>query len=558
MLKTIDRSRSRLPLALLLAGALVAAGCRPDRDPSEQPGAGAANGQNAATPQRGGTVVTGWTAEPGNVNELIDPSSQVSNEMLYRIFLHLLEEQPDFQDHPPTFAPQLAKSYEWSEDHKVLTFHLRDDVVWSDGVPVTAEDVRWTWQAQVDPDVAWDSVDAKRWITDVEVVDPRTVRVHFSRVYAKQLLDVNEGVILPKHAWEKLPFSEWRRNGEWFKQHLVVNGPFTVGSWTPLQQVVLKRNDRYYEKGLPYLDRVVMRVVPDLTSGLTQLLNGELDFFPTIAPGDVPRVKANPRLELIEYWYNLYVAVAWNNEDPLFADPEVRQALTLGIDRQTIVDTLLSPYGRTADSPILSMIWAHDDSIQPWPYDPDRARRILAAKGWKDADGDGVLERNGKPFAFELITNAGNQVRTDATVMIQDQLKRVGIRVAPRQLEFNTFLSQVRGGEYEAAIVGYSLDTSLDMTTGYHSRAIEEGGNDMNYRNPEMDRLLETAASQPEILAARPYLDRIQQILHRDQPLTMLWESKRLTAVNRRVRNVKPSVAWAFFNLKEWWIQPEG
>ncbi len=550
---TIDRRRRR-SLALLLTGALLAAACR--RDP-EPPAANTANGQAASTPRRGGTVVAGWSAEPGGVNELTDPSSQVSNEMLYRIFLHLLEEQPDFQDHPPTFTPQLAESYEWSDDHKTLTFHLRD-VLWSDGVPVTAEDVRWTWQAQVNPEVAWDSVDSKRWITDVEVVDPRTVRVHFSRVYAKQLLDVNEGVILPKHAWEKLPFSEWRRNGEWFKEHLVVNGPFTIASWVPQQQVVLKRNDRYYEKGLPYLDRVVMRVVPDQASGLTQLLNGELDFNPQITPRDVPQVKANPRLELIDYWFNLYVAVAWNNEHPLFADPEVRRALTLAIDRQTIVDTLLSPYGRIATSPILSMIWAHDKSIQPWPYDPGRARQILAAKGWKDTDGDGVLDRDGKPFAFELITNAGNQSRTDATVMIQDQLRKVGLRVAPRQLEFNTFVSQVRGGTYEAAVVGYTLDTSLDMTTTFHSRSIEEAANDMSYRNPEVDRLLETAASQPDILAARPHLNRIQQILHRDQPLTFLWESKRLTAVNRRVRNVKPTVAWAFFNLKEWWIQPEG
>jgi peptide/nickel transport system substrate-binding protein len=538
-------------LALLVAGLLLA-DCRG----GEEPSAGAAGAGKPSAPRRGGTVVTGWIGEPGGVNELIVPSSSVTNEMLFRIFLHLLDEQADFEEHPPTFKPQLAKSYEYSDDRKTLTFHLREDAVWSDGVPITAEDVRWTWQAQVNPDVAWDSVDHKSRITGVEVVDPHTVRMHFTQVYAKQLLDANEGVILPKHAWEKLPFAKWRQSGEWFKAHLVVDGPFTIASWQPGQQIVMQRNGRYYEKGLPYLDRVVMRVVPDQSSLLAQLLNGELDFVPQFAPGDAPRVEANPRLELIPYWFNLYVGVAWNNDRPLFSDPEVRRALTLGIDRQTIVDTLLGSYGRIGTSPILTSVWAHDKSLKPWPYDPAAARRILAGKGWKDTDGDGVLDRNGKPFAFELITNAGNKARADATVMIQDQLKKVGIRVEPRQVEFNTLMSEMDEGTYDAAILGQSLDTSLDVTESFHSRSIADGSNWWRYRNPEMDRLLETAASQPEMLAEKPYLEKIQQILHRDQPITLLWESKRLTAIKKRLRNVKPTMAFSFFNLQEWWVEP--
>jgi peptide/nickel transport system substrate-binding protein len=520
-------------LTLVAAGALLALGCRqaPDRA-----GAPASSG-----PRRGGTVVAGWTAEPGGVNNLILPASQVTSEVLFRMFLHLVEEQPDFQEHPPTFKPDLARSWEWSPDHKVLTFHLRDGVVWSDGVPVTAEDVRWTWTAQRDKDVAWEGVDSKRSITDVEVVDPRTVRFHYSRIYAKQFLDANEGLIFPKHAWEKLPFSEWRRNGDWFRQHLVVDGPFTLASWQPQQQIVLQRNERYYEKGLPYLDRVVIR---------------QLDYVPQIAPSDVPRAKASPRLTTINYWVNLYVGVGWNNEKPLFRDPEVRRALTLAIDRKTIVDTLWGPYGRVADSPILTSVWAHAPTVHPWPYDPAEAARILAAKGWRDTDGDGVLDKGGKPFAFELITNAGNQIRSDATVMIQSQLKKVGIRATPRQLEFNTLVSLVKAGTFDATMFGLTIDTSLDLTSTYHSRSIQDGGNDMRYRNAEVDRLIDLAMAQPDILDARPYLNRVQEILHREQPLTFLWESQRLTAVNKRVRNARPTANFALFNLKEWWIEP--
>jgi peptide/nickel transport system substrate-binding protein len=535
-------------LNLIAAGALLAAGCRqaPDRT---------AGGPGATSPHRGGTVVTGWTAEPGWVNSLILPSTQINNEMLFRMFLHLVEEQADFQQHPATFTPQLAKSYDWSPDHKVLTFHLRDDVVWTDGVPVTSADVRWTWQAERNPDVAWELADSKHWIDDVEAVDPHTVRFHFSRVYAKQLLDANEGPVFPKHAWETLPFAQWRHNGDWFRQHLVVDGPFTIASWQPQQQIILQRNERYYEKGLPYLDRVVMRQIRDQASGMTQLLSGELDYLPQIAPTDAPRVKASPRLELIAYWFNIYVATVWNNENPLFRDPEVRRALTLAIDRKTIVDTLLGPYGKVADSPILTSVWAHDPTVHPWSYDPKEAARILAAKRWKDTDGDGVLDKDGKPFAFELLTNTGNQLRADATVMIQNQLQKVGIRATPRQVEFNTLAAVTIAGKFQAAMMGYTIDTSLDLRSNFDSASIAEGSNYPRYRNPEVNRLVEVAAAQPDILAERPYLNQIQEIVHREQPVTFLWESQRLTAVNKRVRNVHPTATFSFFNLKEWWVE---
>lgn len=541
----------RAPLfrALALAAALLA-GCR--QGPERAAGPEAASGK----PHRGGTVVTGWTAEPGGVNSLILPSTQINSEMLFRMFLHLAEEQADFQQHPATLKPQLAESWDWSPDHKTLTFHLRQDVVWSDGVPVTADDVRWTWTAQTNADVAWEGADSKRWITGVEVVDPHTVRFHFSRVYAKQLLDANEGPVFPKHAWETLPFKEWRRNGDWFRQHLVVDGPFTLASWQPQQQIVLQRNDRYYEKEFPYLDRVVMRQVPDQSSGFTQLLSGDLDFLPQIAPADAPRVKTSPRLELITYWVNLYVAVVWNTENPLFRDPEVRRALTLAIDRKTIVDTLLGSYGKVADSPILTSVWAHDPAVHPWPYDLKEAARILAARGWKDTNGDGILDKDGKPFAFELITNTGNQLRSDATVMIQNQLQKVGIRATPRQIEFNTLAKQTMSGQFEASMMGYTIDTSLDLRSNYHSESIPEGSNYPRYHNPQVDHLIDTAAAQPDLKAELPYLYQVQEIVHREQPVTFLWESQRLTAVNKRVRNVHPTPTFSFFNLKEWWVVP--
>jgi peptide/nickel transport system substrate-binding protein len=556
LIRTVIGRPARLLLVPLLATALLTACRGGEREHSAQGSAG------GGTPRRGGQAVIAWSVEPAGVNEYITPSAQPTTELLNCIFGHLVQEQPDFAEHPPSFAPDLAKSYDWSADHKDLTFHLREDAVWSDGVPLTADDVRWTWQVQKDPAVAWDFEFMKREIRDVEVVDPHAVRFHFTRAYAKQMTDVNEGVILPKHAWSSLPFAKWRQSADWFKQHGVYSGPFVIASWSRQQEIVLQRNERYYRKDRPYLDRLVNRITPDPGSLLVQLLNGEADFTSQVSPRDAPRIKADPKLALVAYWSNLYVFIAWNNQDPLFADRDVRRALTLAIDRQALVDTILGPYGRVAASPIISSIWAHDRTLKPLPYDPAEARRILESKGWKDSDGDGVLDRNGKPFAFELPTNAGNQQRADAAVMIQEQLKKVGIKATPRLMEFNTLVAQSNAGKIPAMILGLSLDTSLDLTGNFHSRSIpgpgREGSNFERYANPEIDRLIDQAAAETDFLKARPALDQIQRILYRDQSVTLLWESQRLTPINKRIHDAKPNVIRSLFNVKDWWVDPQG
>ena len=546
-------------LAACLAGAgLAGGGCRP----REGGGEGAANAAPdgsptaAARPVRGGTAVIGWGADINGVNELIVPASNVTDEFLFQIFLHLMQEQGDFAEHPPTFEPQLAERWEFSPDRRILTFHLRDDVVWSDGVPVTAEDVRWTWQAQTHPDIGWGELPAKAAITDVEVVDAHTVRFHFREVYGKQLLDANEGVILPKHAWEKLPFAEWQKNADWFRDHLVTDGPFLLQSWTPQQEAVLVRNPRFYRPGLPYLDKVVLRVVPDQSAMLAMLRNGEVHLTPNLSATDVPAVRADPDLQLVAYWFKLFVFVAWNNEDPRFAHPEVRRALALAIDRRTIVDSLWGELARIGSSPIVTEVWAHHPRLQPLPYDPQEARRLLARHGWRDSDGDGLLDKDGKPFAFELVTNSGNQQRADALVMIQEQLRRIGVQVEPRVLEIHTLSEQIDDGSYDAVLTGLGMDTSLDLHSVFHSRSIGEGNNIARYRNPEVDRLIEEVRRAPEIEQARPQLYKLQEVLHRDQPLTYLWESQRLNGASRRLHDIQSNILFSLFDLEEWWMSP--
>ncbi|MEE9562028.1 MAG: ABC transporter substrate-binding protein, partial [Thermoanaerobaculia bacterium] len=415
-------------------------------------------------PRRGGTAVIGSGADFGGVNELTSSHSTFSRAILEKLFLHLLEEQPDYALHPPTFAPQLAASYEWSEDHLVLTLHLRPEVVWSDGVPVTAEDVRWTWQAQIDPELAWEYAQVKESIVDMEVVDSHTLKVLFKQAAASQLTDLNEGVILPRHVWSRLPAVEWNERAEWFTENLVVNGPFTLESWSPQSEIVLERNESFYKPEQPYLDRVVFRIVPEKSNRILQLLAGDLDLVEQIPPAEAARIRDDEALDLLEFWHRQYDFICWNLDNPLFAAAATRRALTLAIDRQSIIDALLFGYARVATSPIISTVWAHDPELEPWPYDPAAARELLAGEGWRDADGNGILDRDGQPFRFELSTNTDSRIRVDAAVMIQEQLRRVGIDARVRRMEFNTLVDKNLEHDFDATLGAWGIDTSLDLT----------------------------------------------------------------------------------------------
>ncbi len=515
--------------------------------------------QPAATP-RSAIAVGATIADLSGVNELLAADIQFTTDILDQLFVQLLSEQADFTDHPPTFAPELARSYDWSADHLALTFHLREDAVWSDGVPITAEDVRWTWQAQVSPAIAWSYADLKDAITDVEVVDSHTVRYHFREAYSSQLLDAIEGKILPKHAWEQIPFAEWRQRADWFRDHLVTSGPFRLAAWRPGEELVLARNERYFETGLPKLDKVVFRVAPDAATHVEQLLAGTLDFACGVTPADAARVAARSDLRIVAFDNRQYDYVCWNTLRPPFDDPEIRRALTLAIDRQALVDTLFKGYARVASSPIPSNFWAHDPALVPLPYDPAAARRILAEKGFGDHDGDGLVERQGRPFAFELTTNSSNRIRAAALVMIQEQLRKVGIAATPRTLEIHALTEANREHAFDATLSGWAVDTTLDLKPYFHSGESAGGYNFGSYHNDEVDRLLEAArrASTPQ--KALPDLLRTQQILHADQPYTFLWEPQRLCAVRADLEDVRPNAISAYFNLPEWQrrAEPDG
>jgi peptide/nickel transport system substrate-binding protein len=511
----------------------------------------AAGGPGAAA-RPGGTLIVATHQDIAGINDLVSNDVSFSDEVIGQMFLDLFDEQDDFTEHPPTFAPRLAESYEFSEDRLALTVRLRPGVRWSDGVPVTARDVRWTWQAQTHPGVGWTYAHSKDHIRDVEVVDDSTVRFHFDHAYATQLQHANEGFILPRHVWSELPFDEWPEGEPWFQQRLVVNGPFLLDSWKPQEEIVLVRNPDYYEPELPRLDRIVFRIIPDRVNHVTQLLRGEVDFVPRVETEDVGRIEGADGVVLYPYWHRQYTYLGWNLARPLFAEAEVRQALAMAIDRQTIIDTLRAGYARIATSPILSSVWAYAD-LEPWPYDPRVASQRLADAGWTPGP-DGILARDGQRFSFTILTNTSRSWR-DTLTMVQEQLKLVGIEVAIQQMEMNTLVERMHAHDFDAYIGSFGIDTALDLTYAFHSDSIADSYNFGSYSNPRVDELIEQANRQIDPRDAGPMLVEIQQILHREQPFAFLWEPQRISAMRDSLRDADPNPVSTFQNLRRWWIE---
>jgi peptide/nickel transport system substrate-binding protein len=501
------------------------------------------------------TAVAATQIDLGSVNELLAPSTALQTGILYfALFVPLIEEQDDYADGPPSFRQRLAESWTFSPDRKTLTFKLRPGLVWSDGAPITAEDVAFTFAAQTSPEIGWNNGADKANIEKVEVVDPLTAVFHFKKTYATQLMDANQGVILPKHAWGKLPFAQWRENAKFFQDNLVVSGPFTLEKWEPQQRFVLKRNERYFEADKPKLDRIVFEVMPDLPAQINQLRAGNIDFIEFVPYENLVSLKAEPNVTLLSHVARYYFYIVWNTTRPFLSEKGVRQALTMAIDRQSIVDSLFYGYAKVGKSPYPSNVWAHDQTLEPWPYDPQRAREQLAALGFKDTDGDGIVERDGKKLSIELMTNSENELRKNIMLIAQQQLKNVGIEATTKAIEFNAMLEPLQTRQFDGVVTGLAISTDLTLRHTFHS----EGRDSFNwggYSNPEVDRLIEEVDGTMDPKVAKSLYDRLQALIHDEQPVTFTYESLRVSATSKRLKNADPNAVSVYFHLREWDIE---
>ena len=570
-------------LGVLLLCFLMA-GCR---DQSEITGGDSQeilNDKTAGAPTTGDWLIIHALSDPEQLNPLTsnDASASTINQ---NIFQSLLTRDPRSLELKPLVAtarPAIA------EDKLSYTFKIRRDVHFQDGRPLTGEDVLFSIKAIKCP-----------------LVNAPFLRVYFDSVVDAQLLDeysirftirepyfLNESVlggidVLPRHyydpenllkdvsiadlrkAVDELPagvkkFADnFNRN---FSRNPMGSGPYKFGSWKTGREIELIRDQGYWGNGKegidqPYLDRYNYRIINNPDAALVRLKSGSLDEMGLtpiqhVRGTDSQRFKSQFRK--YQYFSPNYSYIGWNNDHPIFRDKQVRKAMTHFTNRKQMVKTILFGLGEVVEGPIYFFRPEYDKNLPSYAYDSAKAMKLLSEAGWRDSDGDGVIDKvidgENVPFRFEIKVNSGNPTRKSVALTLQDELRRYGIVATVRELDWTIFLGDVKSRKFDAVLLGWAMPVSEpDAYQVWHSsQSANNGSNHIAYKNARVDQILEQYRREFDQQKRIALYREFQQILSDEQPYTFLFVGKSVVAVQRRIRGVE--VLPVGLNPIEWWV----
>lgn len=529
----------RILAAAIIVPMLVVAACT-----SSQPAAPAA--QSSGTPVSGGTVTIPIVADP-TLNPW-SPNAFVESLFINRVLFDGLTKPG--KDLAP--APDLAASWSTSADGLSWTFKLREGVKWSDGHAFSADDVAFTFNDIVlKPDLGAQNRGNFSAVKSVTAVDATTVRFDLSRKFSAltSYLAYNSGIV-PKHVLSADPLKTTSFN----KGVPVSTGPFRVEKYTSGQSVSLVRNENYFG-AKPYLDKVVFTVVPDANTQIAQALSGDLSIMILDDKAAVARVKSASNLAVVSRPLVQYYWLALNQTDPRFTDVRVRQAFVQAIDRQAIIKSVELGYGSVANSPITPALKAYfDPSLgSRYPYDPQKAKDLLAAAGWTPGAG-GVLTKDGKPFQFTM--DVGQKgVLEPVNALIQQDLKKIGVVADLNTMEWNSYIQKVVvRREYTASVNWWTYPSDPDVFPYYASSAAGKGFNIPGYKDPKLDDLLVQGQSTSDLEARKAVYKQLQTYMADTLPYLFLWYPEEVDVVSSSLHGVPElGLRDAMHYIGEWW-----
>jgi peptide/nickel transport system substrate-binding protein len=490
-------------------------------------------------------------ASIGDASTLIPPlaSDAASHDVAGYVYNGLIKYDGDLN-----LVGDLAESWTISPDGLTITFKLRKGVKWQDGAPFTAQDVLFTYQVMVDPKTPTAYGEDYKQVKKAEVLDDYTFRVTYPQPFAPALGSWTLA-ILPKHLLEGQDITKSPLG-----RHPVGTGPFQFREWRAGDKIILSYNPDYFE-GRPYLNDYVYLVKPDQATMFLELKAGNIDRM-GLTPQQYTRQTEYPKFQKTFNKYKYvsfsYTYLGYNLEDQRFADRRVRQALTHAINKEEIVDGVLLGLGQKATGPYKPGTWFSNPNVPRFDYNPEKAKALLAEAGWRPNSG-GILEKDGKPFEFTILTNQGNDLRVRTAEIIQRRLRDVGIVVKIRTVEWAAFLKEfIDKGRFEAVLLGWTTGQDPDAFDIWHSSKTKPGElNFIHYNNPEVDRLLEEGRHTFDREKRRQAYFRFQEILAEDQPYTFLFVPDALPAVHKRFRGIKPAPAGINYNFPKWYV-PKG
>jgi len=502
--------------------------------------------EEGGVPACGDTIIEASIGDASRLNPVLATDS-ASGDINALVFNGLVK-----YDRNIKLVGDLAQSWEVSSDGLIITFHLRKGVKWHDGEDFTSSDVRFTYERLIDPKVKTPYFSDFEKVKKIETPDSWTVRVFYKEPFAPALESWGMGII-PRHILENGDF-----NKSLFNRHPIGTGPYIFKKWSTMEKIVLESNPNYFE-GRPYIDRYVYRIIPDLSVQFSELLKGTIDSMGLASDQYVKESETLPAKYGVNLYrhpaLNSYTYLGFNLLSPLFQDKKVRQAISCAINKKEIVETVLQGFGRPITGPYPPTFWAYNSKLKDYTYDLDKARRLLESAGWKDKDGDGILEKESMPFEFTIITNQGNKERELCATIIQEKLSKIGIKVKIRILEWSTFVHEyVDKKKFDAVVLGWSLSLDPDQFSIWHSSQIKKGYNFISYKNKEVDRLLEEGRRIFAPEKRKKIYHRFHEILAEEQPYCFLYVRDALPAIHGRFKGIKVEPLGISYNFIKWFV----
>ena len=560
------------------------------------------------TPVQGGQVVVQFLSEPDSLNPFTD-SSAVNTYINDYVFSSLIRQNRE------TFEWEASLAERWLEEDVVVkkdgsvlrgqaafsgpgdtgdvtlrtssgaslriaagevqevnrgasfTFFMRRDATFHDGSPVTAHDVKFTYETIRNETV--DAPSLRNYYIDLEsceALDDYTVRLTYSKQYWEARMFAGGFPVLPRHIYDPDGLSE--QDPEEFGRHFneaahnrqpVGSGPYKFERWDTGIQVALRRNDDYWEESRRgYLDRIIVKFISDPVAALQSLKNGEVHFVPRIRAEQFEEETRNPefiqKFAKVEFYIPSFSYIGWNMRRPPFNDPKVRLAMAHGaLNVQEYLDRIL--YGRGVRIAAYQYFFgpAADHNLTPYPYDPEKAKQLLLEAGWYDRDGDGIRDKNGQPFRFEFLQPAGGTSRV--APFMKESLRKLGIDMTIRELEWATFLENIWDRQFDACGLGWAMDPESDLYQIWHTSQRENrGSNHVGFGNEETDRLIEQSRQTLDDEARRELFHQFDRILYEQQPYLFLYSAPDLGAYDKRYRGVKFYKLRPGYDFTEWFL----
>jgi peptide/nickel transport system substrate-binding protein len=520
-------------------------------------------GESPSGKTSGGTLVISTGGDPDLLIPALLSSVQAAQmtDLLYDRLAEIGDSLNIVND--AGFTPRLADRWSWSSDSLSISFHIALRAKWHDGQPVRSSDVRFTFQSISDSTLGSQLKALISTIDSVTTPDSATAVFWFRARGPQQFYDATYPMlIMPEHIWRGIAPSAWR--GSEPARNPVGSGQFRFVRWIPRAAVEIVADTANY-RGPPKLNRVIWSIAPDFNTAVTRFFSGETDFFEQLRPENLPELTKHPELRVKQYRGLSYVFAQFNLRDPanqsrphpILGSRELRRALTMATDRATIVRSVYDSLALPALGPTVRAYPTTDPNLPQIPFDLARAQQILDSLGWRDVNGDGVRERNGRPLQFSLAVPSTSKARVRMAVLIQEQLRQAGVKVDVDQLDFPVMIERERKRTFDAAIGQWLTQPSPGGVRGswgtVGSRS-SSGTNYSSYENPAFDAYVDSALASFDLSRRKAYFTKAYTTIIQDAPAIWLAEPIPTVGYHSRLQlaPLRSDAWWA--HIGDWWI----